>query len=459
MKKNVILKNLFFTFLLGFLLLSLPNVYAASASISASATSVTVGQGVTITVHYNAATWNLHLSGSINDSVVGYDPNGNNVSGSQSWNLNTSSVGTYTVSLSGDVTDGVTDVNSPAGGSVTVTVNPAPAPTPTPTPTPSTPSRPATPSTPAVSPVTGNDNRSANTNLSSLTAGKYSFETSDNLHFNLTVPHSVSSLKLDAKVEDAKAKVNGTGDITLKVGDNDFEVSVTAENGTTKVYYVHIKRKDNKYHLDEIEEALKDTEEVTILLNENDILKKEVLEKIKDSKKVLSFVRYDANNKVLYTWVVDGSKLKNIKDFNTNIVFSFDEVEDFDKVSGYRKGVYLQFGQKNGFPTGVTCQISVDGRYHDNDVINLYSYEKDNKSIKLVEKSMKVKNGMLEFTLPSFSSFFATKALISAETVTENHNIYKIIAIVEFFALFILVCYLAISRKSQKRGVSNSIQG
>ena len=111
-------------FVIGFILLGGIDVYAANASISVSSSNVYVGDNVTVTVYINAGSWNVQVSGSgISDSIVGYDMDGNKAF-SKSYSLNTSNPGTYTVNISGDITDYDTDVNSLVGGSVTVVVNP-----------------------------------------------------------------------------------------------------------------------------------------------------------------------------------------------------------------------------------------------------------------------------------------------------------------------------------------------
>lgn len=80
---------------------------AGTANISASNKDVKVGDSVNINVSINAIAWNLKVSGSgISDTIVG----GNldelaNKSTSKSYELNTSTPGTYTVSLTGDITD------------------------------------------------------------------------------------------------------------------------------------------------------------------------------------------------------------------------------------------------------------------------------------------------------------------------------------------------------------------
>ena len=103
------------------LLLLTKNVYAANATITASKTTATKGESVTIYVNCNAAGWNLNISGSINDKLIGYDNNGDNINCSKSYSLNTQNTGTYTINLTGDITDqneSGTEINN----SVTVTV-------------------------------------------------------------------------------------------------------------------------------------------------------------------------------------------------------------------------------------------------------------------------------------------------------------------------------------------------
>ena len=103
------------------LILFTKDVYAASASISANKTTATKGENVTINVNCNGAAWNLHLNGSINDSIVGYNNNGKNENCSKSFSLNTQSTGTYTINLTGDITD-QDETEIEINNSVTITV-------------------------------------------------------------------------------------------------------------------------------------------------------------------------------------------------------------------------------------------------------------------------------------------------------------------------------------------------
>lgn len=127
--KKYISKIIFSIILFGIVIVS-PNVYAASATITASSQSVYVGDNAYVTVSIYAAAWNVNVSGSASGTVVGYNEDAVNVSKSQTFPINTTTPGTYTVSISGDVTDETQDTATPVSGSATITVVERPQPTP-----------------------------------------------------------------------------------------------------------------------------------------------------------------------------------------------------------------------------------------------------------------------------------------------------------------------------------------
>jgi len=99
------------------------NIYAATVNISANKTTAYVGDNVTISVSINAAAWNLNVAGNgINGGpITGFNMEGVNQTTTKSYNLNTSSTGTYVISLKGDISDGATEVTSDISKSVTIT--------------------------------------------------------------------------------------------------------------------------------------------------------------------------------------------------------------------------------------------------------------------------------------------------------------------------------------------------
>ena len=84
---------------------------------------------------------------------------------------------------------------------------------------------------------------SKNNNLKSLEVEGYTLtpEFDKNvLEYNLDVPNDVEKVNILATREDSKARVNGAGEVSLVEGPNKFNITVTAENGSTKIYVVNI---------------------------------------------------------------------------------------------------------------------------------------------------------------------------------------------------------------------------
>lgn len=65
--------------------------------------------------------------------------------------------------------------------------------------------------------------------------------------YTVTVPEKVEKVEIYAILKDENARLTGTGTKTLKMGENNFSVVVTAEDGTKKTYKLAITRgeKDN----------------------------------------------------------------------------------------------------------------------------------------------------------------------------------------------------------------------
>ena len=107
----------------------------------------------------------------------------------------------------------------------------------------------------AVFPATGGDDGeiSDDATLKSLSvnAGSITPEFVENqANYTLTVENAVSSIVISAEANSSKASISGTGSRMLSVGENDFEIVVTAEDNTTKIYTIIVTRKPpNTYAL------------------------------------------------------------------------------------------------------------------------------------------------------------------------------------------------------------------
>lgn len=90
--------------------------------------------------------------------------------------------------------------------------------------------------------VTREDDRSSNNNLSSITLsnGNISFS-KDVTEYNVNVPYTVTKIDVVGTPEDSKSKVSVESP-NLVVGENIVTVTVTAENGQSKVYKIKVNR-------------------------------------------------------------------------------------------------------------------------------------------------------------------------------------------------------------------------
>ena len=214
-------------------------VKAASGSLSVSKTNVKAGQAVTVSVSVNAASWNIHVSGAASINEAASSSSGDNVKKTFSTKFTPKKAGKYTVTLSGDVTDGQNNKVTKLPSSKTITVEEASSNNPS---------------------NNSNESNSTENNSSTTTTEKSSDATLRNLGVNpklydfsgfsktrtsysVDVPENVSSIYIYAYPTSTKAKVSGIGTKSLKKGSKTFPIKVTAEDGkTTKTYSLTINR-------------------------------------------------------------------------------------------------------------------------------------------------------------------------------------------------------------------------
>ena len=197
---------LIFAFTL-FAITAFSKVQAASAKITANKNTANVGETVEVTVSINAAAWNLKVSGNASDTIVGYDDNGNNVSTTKKYSVNLSKAGTYTVNLTGDITD-TTEQSSNINTSVSITAT----------------QNQTQPQQPAAT---------AGGKLSSITVNGKTYK-DPKQDITVTVGNEVESTTVSAVSADGSA-VSGTGKTTLKVGSNTVNLKVGGTNYVVRI--------------------------------------------------------------------------------------------------------------------------------------------------------------------------------------------------------------------------------
>lgn len=119
--------------------------------------------------------------------------------------------------------------------------------------------------------TTTQSKKSSNANLSNLGIKPNDFKgfKADVTSYDVEVPKDVSSVEIYATVQDKKSSVTGTGKKELRYGLNEFEIVVTAEDGTKKTYTLNIKREELTENTENVPERY--TGEGLAKLNINDL--------------------------------------------------------------------------------------------------------------------------------------------------------------------------------------------
>ena len=194
---------------------------AANTYISANNTVVN-GDNIKATVTLQGvAAWDIKISGNGSTNgcsahEVGDSGNGNNTTKYFSVTCKATSLGSITFSYSGDVTssDGK---NTKVSGSKKVSV---------------------------VKPR----EKSTNNNLKGLSVENYNLTpefNKDTLEYTVEIGDNAEVIKINAEKEDGYAQLEGDGEKEVVEGANKFEVKVTSETGSEKIYVLNVNVKDN----------------------------------------------------------------------------------------------------------------------------------------------------------------------------------------------------------------------
>ena len=433
--------------LIGLFLIN-TKVYAASASLSVSTSNVKVGESFTITVNASSvAAWNIHVNASgpvSNCSINQADATSDALDTNKSFSTTCSAMGegTISISLSGDVTSASDPDNAVTiSDSTSITAiqtasnnennnsnnnsnnNQAPVTNTVPT-----------------EPDKNDDKKSKNNNVKEISIEGQKLEKIDNNNYTLSVGNSVTSIKINCVPEDNKAKVSGNGVHEINVGDNNIEIIVTSESGVQNKINIKVNRKEAS-SLDNLDELLETEKDINVNIKSDTVINSETLEKIKNSKKTVSFNLNDENNKLIYSIVVDGSKLDNTNEFSTVINKNPDSKKDILKKSNYSDGIYININKDKKIPKGVKIKLFVGDKYENNDKVSIYSYGKD---LSLIKENVKVTGGYIEFTPDKNNDYLITMSKLFEETpkVDKSISIPTLVLIGLLSVLVILNIYV-----------------
>ncbi len=407
------MKKLFFVFLLVLSIIFLPSVNASSIDTSINCPStVYVGDGISCTIYGIAS--DIYLSGikanyeitnasytsfSVGNDWVAYASNNNgfvigNTSGGKTGRVVLGVLKVQpAVGVSGRVTVGIKMVNASdvsyndydlAARSSVVTIverpkPPTPIPTPTPTPSPSTPTTPQ-------NPQPTEEQEDVYLDSLEVVGSKLDFK-KDVYEYLVEVNENVREITIKAT---SKFNIEGTGKFKLNSTTNQFLVKVKGKK-KTKTYTIRINKVSNKVknNKKEIEKALTKYDTVIVDLdNKKDDLKayKEVLDKVKETKKKIIYNIYD-NNKLLYTYTFNGNKVDYVLD-NIDLSISFTTNKNIDNLENNK--IILDMKYKSYFPKGTELKI-YDTKKLKNKSVKLFKINEEN-SLELIKNNINTKD-------------------------------------------------------------------
>ena len=299
------------------------------------------------------------------------------------------------------------------------------------------------------------NNKSTNNNLKSLTVDNYELKKVDDHNYTLIVSNNVTFININAIAEDEKASIIGNGEHQLSIGENNIEVVITSESGIQNKINILITRKDG-YYLEDLDYILNNDVSNNIIIDKDTKITNKDILKIKNSKKTINFNYYDDNKKLIYSWILDGNKIKNSNGFLTTILNDSKYKENIYKLSNYADGLYFSLKLNKILPEGTKLKLYVGNKYTDENNINIYCYNINNNKLNLID-NVKVKNGYIEFSSSEYSEYFLTLSNIkniNKEGISENidTNTFIIIGIiiVIILCIIILIIYIVSTNKKNK---------
>jgi len=408
-------------------------VYAASTSLSVSSDTVSVGDTFTVSANMkDAAAWNIYVtsSGPVNGCTISQvDASADALDTSKTFSATCTATeeGTITLTLSGDVTSAEDGNAVNVSGTKTITVVKKTTP-------------PPSEEKPAIT-------LSTNNKLKELKVEGYELEKKDENNYTLTVTNDIESIKVKAEAEDEKAKVTGDGEHKLQIGENNIEIIVTSESGKENKININVTRKEG-YYLDDLDLAIKYTNEneINIIIDSDSKVSSQNLTKIKNSKKTVKLKYYNEDKKLMYSWILEGTKINDFEELVTKISYETDNKKEISKLSNYAEGIYVKLEQEEKIPEGTKVKIFVGDKYSDNELINVYYYNKGNNKLELVKINIKVESGYIEFEPANGTDYFLTMSKINTESViTTSKDGFGLNNIIIIILIIIIIILLTIS--------------
>lgn len=423
------------------------NVFAASGDLKVSSSSVTVKNKFTVTVNVSgAAAWNIHVTSTgpvsgctINEADVTSDAKDTNKTFTA--NCTATKEGTITISLTGDITSSKDGKAVILSEKKTVKVTKA-------TTTSKKTTTKSSNNTTTTKVTTTSKIKSDNNKIKEINVEGYVLKKINDNNYTLSVSRKVTNVNVTAEPEDLTAKINNTGNHNLNIGENNIEIIVSSESGLKNTINIKITRK-NEYYIDDLDEVLKDDNISDITIDKDTIIKKEDLDKIKESNKKINFNYYGEDEEPEYTWVIDGSKLDETNDFLSTVIIESKNKDEMMKKSNSPDGLYVGLEEKNNIPSNIKLKINTRNKFDNNTSVRNYGYD---NNFTLVEENLNPNDNYLEFSITTAKDYLLTLIDITKVSNTNISDTQKNVTplLILFGIIIILVIYIIFSKKKEK---------
>ncbi len=294
---------------------------------------------------------------------------------------------------------------------------------------------------------------SKNNNLSSLSVDGQTLTptfSKDTLNYTLELNPNTESIVINAKLEDSRSRVDGTGSKTVTEGENKFEIIVTAQNGSIKKYVLNAIVKDPN----PIEVTTVNNEKMTIVKRESlltapvDFIKNTV-----NINNVLVPSLYNQENQLV---------LVGLKDKNSNInLYIYDSISK--KYSPY---IELKFDNNRILP----IELKNDSKRFNNYIIDkskinnieFNTYKLDKKSDYSIFYGLNIENGNKEYykfdsKINSIIRFENEEATLINNKLIKSEKLKNIFMYISFVSLPLLItsiiAIIAIKKNKTKASV------
>ena len=293
---------------------------------------------------------------------------------------------------------------------------------------------------------------STNNYLSALVVDGVPFEfNKETLAYTLEVGNLISSLTVTPTLEDPKSQV-AVSSTTLAVGSNTITITVTAESGAVRTYTLTVNRSSDVPTVTEAEIlnalATATTDRIGLIQPASGVLSGELLTALKTSGKTLVVVSKDPQNKTLYEWAIDGTKVTGDTTINTFITFTSAYTAEIDSLTNYARGIVLTFEENETLPENTTVTLMVGNQFNDGDIVTLYYYEPSVKKLSAEAKELLVENGKVTFTLTHTSTYFVSPMVL--KNLGWADYLFVFVSIGEAAIIIVLLIMMA-GRSKRKR--------